>query len=99
MRTSIVYGLEQILFRLIKPSRMKWAGHIAYKGEMRIRYKVLVGKPEGKRPLRRCRHRCEDNINMGFKEIGWKVVDWIYLAQERGQWQALVNMIMHLWVP
>jgi len=68
-------------------------------GNMKNTYKTYVGKPEGKRPLRRPRHRWEDNIRMNLMEIGWEGVDWMHLAQDRDQWQALVNMIMDLQVP
>jgi hypothetical protein len=71
---------------------MRWAGHVAQKGEGRVMYMVLVGKPEGKRPLGRPRHRGEDNINLGCGGM-----DWIELAQDR--LQALVNAVMNLWVP
>jgi hypothetical protein len=57
-----------------------------------------VGKPEGMRPLRRFRHRRVDNIKMNLRGIGWGGMDWIYLAQDRDQWWALVNMAMNLWV-
>jgi len=60
--------------------------------------RVLVGKPEGKRPLGRPRHRWEDNIKPCFHEVGWWCMDWIDLAQERDRWRALVNTIMNLWV-
>jgi hypothetical protein len=60
---------------------------------------MLVRKPEGKRPLQRLRHKWEGNIRMNLKEIGWKGVGWIHLAQNRDQWQCLVNMIMNHWVP
>jgi hypothetical protein len=59
-------------------------------------YKVLMGKPEGKRPLERPRHRWEDGIRMDLREIGWGNVDWIQLAQERDRWWALVNTVMNL---
>jgi hypothetical protein len=59
---------------------------------------MLVGKHEGKRQLRTPRHRWDDNIRMDLIEIGWENVDWIHLAQNRDQWQALVNMIMHFQV-
>jgi hypothetical protein len=59
-------------------------------------YRLLVGKPDGKGPLGRPRHRCVDNIKI---EIGWGGMDWIDLAQDRDQWRALVNMAMNLWVP
>jgi hypothetical protein len=58
-----------------------------------------VGKPEGKRPLGRPRHRWEDNIKMNLREIGWGGMNWIDLAQDRDQWKALVNTVMNLWVP
>jgi hypothetical protein len=59
-------------------------------------YKVLVGKPEGKRPLGRPRHRWEDEIRMDLREIGWGIVDWIQLAQDRDRWRAVVNTVMNL---
>jgi hypothetical protein len=62
-------------------------------------YNILVGKPEGKRPLRRPRHRGKDNIKMDIREIGSEGVDWINLAQDRNWWQTLVNMVMNIWVP
>jgi hypothetical protein len=68
-------------------------------GEMRNVYRILVRKPKGKRPLRKPRHRCEDNIRMDLTEVGWESVDWIHLAQNRDQWLALVNMIMIFKVP
>jgi hypothetical protein len=61
-------------------------------------YRALMGKPEGKRPLERPRHRWEDGIRMDLREIGWGSVDWIQLAQDRDWWWALVNMVMNLWV-
>jgi hypothetical protein len=60
---------------------------------------VLVGKPEGKRPLRRSRRRWEDNIKMDLKEVGCVSIDWIELAQDRDGWQALVTAVMNLRVP
>jgi hypothetical protein len=65
-------------------------------GEERNVYKVLVGKPEGKRPLGRPRHRWEDGIRMDLREIVWGSVEWIQLAQDRDQWQALVDTVMNL---
>jgi hypothetical protein len=64
---------------------MKWAGQATRMEEMSNAYKNLVGKPEGKRPLGRPMHRCEDNIRMDFREIGWECVDWIHLARDRYQ--------------
>jgi hypothetical protein len=62
-------------------------------------YKVLVGKPEGKRPLGRPRHRWEDNIRMDLQEVGCGSMDWIGLAQDRDRWWAIVNAVMNLRVP
>jgi hypothetical protein len=66
---------------------------------MRNAYRILVGKPEGKRPLVRPRHRWEDNIRMDLGEIGCGGMEWTDLAQDRDQWRALVNMVMNLQVP
>ena len=68
-------------------------------GERRGMYRVLVGKPERKRPLLRPRHRWEDNIKMYLQEVGCGGMDWIELAQERDRWRALVNVVMTLGVP
>jgi hypothetical protein len=68
-------------------------------GDVRNSYKILVRKPEGKIPLRQHRHKWEDNVRIDLREIGWKVVDWIHLAHDRNQWQALANMVMNLQVP
>jgi predicted small integral membrane protein len=67
-------------------------------GEERKVYKVLVGKPEGKRPLGRPRHRLEDGIRMDLREIGFGGVNWIGLAQDRDWWRAVVSVVMNLWV-
>jgi hypothetical protein len=84
--------------RVIKSRRMRWAGHVASMGEMRSAYKLLVGKPEGKRPHGKQRNIWEDKITMYLREIGWKNVDWIHLTQDRGMWWTLVNTVMYLWV-
>jgi hypothetical protein len=68
-------------------------------GEKRNAYRILVGKPEGKGPLGRPRHRWEDNIRMDLREIVWGGMDWIDLAQDRDQWRALMNTVMNLRVP
>jgi hypothetical protein len=76
---------------------MRWAGHVW--GERRGVYRVLVGKPEGKRPLGRPRHRWEDNINIGLQEVGCGGMDRIDLGQDRDRWWALVNVVMKLQGP
>jgi hypothetical protein len=81
---------------MIKARRMRWAGHVARMGEKRNAYRILVGKPAGKRPLGRPRRRWVDNIKMDLREIGWDRMDWIDLAQDRDQWRALVNTVMNL---
>jgi hypothetical protein len=68
-------------------------------GEKRNAYKILVGNPEGKRPVGRPRRRWVDNIKMGLREIGWDCMDWIDLAQDRDQRRALVNAVMNLRIP
>jgi hypothetical protein len=87
------------IIRMIKSRRMRWAGNVARMGETRNAYRILVGKPEGKRPLGRPRCRWVDNIKMDLEEIGWNGMDWIELAQDRDQWRALVNTVMNLRVP
>jgi hypothetical protein len=84
---------------VIKTRRMRWIGHVACMGEGRGVYGVLVGRPEGKRPLRRPRHRWGDNIKLDLRETGIDGVNWIQLAQDRVQWQAFVYMMMNLQVP
>ena len=75
--------------------RVMWAGHVAQIGERRGVYRVLVGKPEEKRPLGRSRHRWEDNIKMYLTEVGCGDMDWIELAQDRDRWRALVKAVMN----
>jgi hypothetical protein len=84
------------IIRQIKSRRMRWAGHVACMGEERKVYKVLVGKPEGKRQLGRPRRRWEDGIRMNLGEIGLGGVDWIRLAQDRDRWQVVVSAVMNL---
>jgi hypothetical protein len=84
---------------MIISRRMRWAGHVARTGEGRGVYGVLVGRPEGKRPLERPRRRWEDNIKMDLREIGIDGANWIRLTQKRVQWRAFVNTIMNLRVP
>ena len=76
-------------------SRMRLAGYVARMGEERGVHRVLVGKPEGKRPLGRPRRRWEDNIKMDLQEVGGGCGDWMELAQDRDRWLALVNTVMN----
>ena len=75
---------------------MRWVGHVARLGERRGVYRILVGKPEGKRPLGRPRHRWEDNIKMDHQDVGCGCMDWIELAQDGDRRRALVNAVMNL---
>jgi hypothetical protein len=93
-----VYSSSTII-RIIKSRRIRWMGHVARMGEKRNVYRLLVGKPEGKRPLGRLRRKWIDNIKMDLLEIVLNVVDWIGLDQDRYRWRALVNSVMNLWVP
>ena len=90
-------GFGWCSFCRLKPA--KWAGHVARMGEERRAYRVLVGKPEGKRPLGRPRRRWVDNIRMDLQEVGCGYVDWIGLAQDRDRWRTLVSVVMNIWVP
>jgi hypothetical protein len=81
---------------MIKSRTMRWAGHIARKGEKRNAYRMLVGKPDGKRPLGRPVRRWIDHIKMDLRELEWCDMAWTDLAQDRDQWRALVNRIMNL---
>jgi len=78
---------------------MRWAGHIARIGERRDVYRVLEGKPEGKRPLGKPRRRWKDNIKMDLQEVGGGCGDWMELAQDRDSWRALVSTVMNIRVP
>jgi hypothetical protein len=84
---------------MIKSRRMSWAGHVAQMGAKRNSYRILVEKPEGKKPLGRPGHRWVDNMKMDLRKIGWGGMDWINLAEDRNQGRALVNMVMNLLVP
>jgi hypothetical protein len=84
------------IIRQIKSRQMRWAGHVERVGEKTKLCKVLVGKPEGKRPLGRRRRRWEDGIRMDLREIDWGSVDWIRLVQDRDTWRAVVSAVMNL---
>jgi hypothetical protein len=87
------------IVRVIKWRRMRWAGHVARMGEERLVYRVLVGKPEERRPLGRPRRRWVDNIGMDLQEVGCDYMDWNGLAQDRDRWRPLVGAVMNLRVP
>jgi len=87
------------IVRVIKSSRMRWTRHVARMGQRRGVYRVLVDKPEGKRPLGKPRRRWEDNIKMDLQEVRSGGMDWIDLHQDRERWRALVNAVMNLRVP
>ena len=95
---SDLYSLPNIV-RVVKSRRMRWAGHVARMGEGRGVHRVLMGKPEGKRPLGRVRRRWEDNIKMDLQEVGCGGMDCIEWAQDRDRWRALVSTVMNLRVP
>jgi hypothetical protein len=75
---------------------MRWAGHVVRVGERRGIYRDLMGKPEGRRPLGRPRHRLEDNIKIDIQEVGCGCMGWIDRAQDRDRWWALVNVVINL---
>jgi hypothetical protein len=85
--------------RVIKSRRITWEGHVARMGKMRNSFKILVGKPERTRPRGRPELRWEDNIGMDLREIKWKDVDWIHVAQNTDEWRTLVNTVMDHQVP
>jgi len=87
------------IVRVIKSRIMRWAGHVARMREERGVYRVLVWKPEGRRPLGRPRRRWVDNIRMDLQELGCRYMDWIGLAQVRDRWRTLVSAVMKLRVP
>ena len=87
------------IVRVIKSRRMRWAMHVSRMEEGRGVHTVLVGKPEGKRPLGKQRHRWEDNIKMDLEEVGRGCGDWMELAQDRDMWRALVSTVMNFRVP
>jgi hypothetical protein len=88
-----------IIIRVVKSMRMRWERHVARMEAKRNAYRILVGKPEGKRPLGRPRRRWVENITLDLRGTGWDDMDWINLAQDKDQWRALVSTIMNLQVP
>jgi hypothetical protein len=95
----IVCILHRIIVRAIKSRRMWWAGHVARTGKGRSIYRVLIGRPEGKKSLGRPRRRWKDNIKMDLREIGIDGANWIQLAQDSVRWRDFVNTVMNLRVP
>jgi len=87
------------IVRVIKWRRVRWGGHVARMGEERGVYRLLVGKPAGRRPQGRPRRRWVDNIRMDLQEVGCGYTDWIGLAQARDRWRTLVSAVMNLRVP
>ena len=85
--------------RVIKSRRMRWAGNVARMGKERGVYRVLVGKPERRRPLGRPRRRWVDNIRMDLQEVRCGYMDWIGLAQDRDSWRTLVSAVMNIGAP
>jgi len=93
-----LYSSPNIVW-VIKWRRMRWVGHVECIGEERGMYRVLLGKPEGRRPLGRPRHRWVDNFRMVLQEVGCGYMDGIGLAQDRYRWRTLVSAVMNLRVP
>jgi len=95
---SDLYSFPNIV-RAVKSRIMRWAGHVARMGQGRGVHRVLVGKPEGKRPLGRPRRRRKDNIKMELQEVAGDCGDWMELAQDRDRWRTLVSTVMNIRVP
>jgi hypothetical protein len=87
------------IIRMVTSRRMRWVGHVACIWAKLNVYRILVGKPEGKIPLERPKYRREDNIKMHVGGLGWSSMDWIDPAQDRDQWRALVNTVLHFRIP
>ena len=87
------------IVRVVKSRRMRWAAYVSRMGEDRGVHRVLVGKPEGNRPLGRPRRRWVDNIKMDMQEVGGGRVDWMEVAQDRDGWRTLVCTVRNFRVP
>ena len=98
IKRDIIININ-IIVRVVKSRRMRWTGHVARMGEGRGVHRVLVGRPEGKRPLGRPRRRWEDNIKMDLQEVEGGCEDWMELAQDSDRWWALVSTVMNFRVP
>jgi hypothetical protein len=97
-RMNFSVNVVWMIMIMIKSRRMRWARHVVPMREMSNAYKILVGKPEGKKSLGTPWHRWKDNIKMDIREIGFGGVKWIDLAQDKGWWWAPVNTVTNLWV-
>ena len=95
----VKYSMNHHYFRNFLQHIYRWSGHVVCMGQGRGVHRVLVGKPEGKRPLGRPRRRWEDNIKMDLQAVGGGCGDWMELAQDRDRWRALVSTVMNLRVP
>ena len=99
MLSYIHYILLLTLLGILNRDQLRWAGHVARMEQFRSAYRVLVGKPERKKPLGRPRCKWEDNIKMDLREVSCDPRDWINLAENRDKWRAYVRAVMYLWVP
>jgi hypothetical protein len=99
MRNFITWYVSPYIIVVIESRRMRWVGHVAHMRMILNAWNILVGKPEGKKPLGRPRCRWEDNIRIDLRETGWEGVDCIHLAQNRDQWLVLAHKVINLRVP
>ena len=101
LHVSANVGHQQVFHPMLAETftLMRWAGHVARMGEEKGVYRVLLGKPEGRRPLGRPRRRWVDNIRTDLQEVGCGYMDWIGLAQDRDRWRTLESAVMNLRVP
>ena len=99
LKKLCAYDLLPNIVRVVKSRRMRWVGHVARMGKERGVHRILVRKPEGKRPLGRLRRRWEDNIKMDLQEVGGGCGNWMELAQDRDRWRALVSTVINFRIP